>query len=197
MIMSYDCFVNKLNEKIKFTNDFYVKLLETIIDNPSRYCGLFRLSNSKTKLVQNVTQSIEIKFGYFMEDIITDYIELIGYKNKVKDLGFDENGDRLNADQLFVKGNTIYLVEQKIRDDHDSTKKRAQFANLIKKIKLIKRNNPMFHLVASIWFVDDCFAKNKNFYKEEIDKNCYQDIKIYLFYGKEFFKILENGEIVW
>lgn len=93
--MSYDCFVNKLNEKIKFTNNFYVKLLETIIDNPGRYCGLFRLSNSKTKLVQNVIQSIEIKFGYFMEDIITDYIELIGYKNKRKDLGFDENGDRL------------------------------------------------------------------------------------------------------
>lgn len=55
----------------------------------------------------------------------------------------------------------------------------------------------MFHLVASIWFVDDCFVKNKNFYKEEIDKNYCQDTKIYLFYGKEFFKILEKGEIVW
>ena len=123
MILSYASFMDKLNKKIKSGDDFYLELLETVIDNPSRYCGLFRLSNAKTKLIQNVTQSKEIKFGDFMEDIVTDYLSLIGYENKTKDLGFDENGDRLNADQVFSKGNTIYLVEQKIRDDHDSTKK--------------------------------------------------------------------------
>ena len=74
MFFSYEDFMQKLNSRIKSGKDFYLELLETVIDNPSRYCGLFRLSNAKTKLVQNVTQSIEIKFGDFMEDIVTDYI---------------------------------------------------------------------------------------------------------------------------
>lgn len=41
----------------------------TVVKNPNRYTGIFRLSNAKTKLIQNVTQSREIKFGDFMEEI--------------------------------------------------------------------------------------------------------------------------------
>ena len=96
MIITYDHFMERLNKKIKSGDDFYLELLKTVIDNPSRYCGLFRLSNAKTKLIQNVTQSKEIKFGDFMEDIVTEYLGLIGYENCAKDLGVDENGDRLN-----------------------------------------------------------------------------------------------------
>lgn len=197
MILSYASFMDKLNKKIKSGDDFYLELLETVIDNPSRYCGLFRLSNAKTKLIQNVTQSKEIKFGDFMEDIVTDYLSLIGYENKTKDLGFDENGDRLNADQVFAKGNTIYLVEQKIRDDHDSTKKRGQFANFDKKVKLIRKQHPGMHLVASMWFIDDGLVKNKNYYQQEMRNSCYPDTELHLFYGGEFFDTLDNGKAVW
>ena len=113
MIFTYDVFMDKLNTRIKSGDDFYLELLETVIDNPSRYCGLFRLSNAKTKLIQNVTQSKEIKFGDFMEDIVTDYIDKLGYTNLCKDIGCDDNGDRLSVDQIFKKNNTLFLVEQK------------------------------------------------------------------------------------
>lgn len=75
MILTYEFFVEKLNEKIKSDADFCYELLKNVIDNPHRYTGIFRLSNAKTKLIQNVTQSREIKFGDFMEDIVTIYIE--------------------------------------------------------------------------------------------------------------------------
>ncbi|MEA4821090.1 MAG: hypothetical protein VB122_02470 [Erysipelotrichales bacterium] len=197
MIITYEKFMDKLNKKIKSGEDFYLELLKTVIDNPSRYCGLFRLSNAKTKLIQNVTQSKEIKFGDFMEDIATDYINLLGYKNQEKGIGCDENGDRLNADQFFIKDNIMYLVEQKIRDDHDSTKKRGQFANFDKKVRLIKKQHPGMHLVAIMWFIDDGLVKNKNYYKQEMNNSNYSDTDLFLYYGGEFFESLNGGAEVW
>lgn len=197
MLISYEDFMDKLNKKIKSGDDFYQELLETVIDNPSRYCGLFRLSNAKTKLIQNVTQSKEIKFGDFMEDISTDYIGLLGYENRCKDLGLDENGDRLNADQVFIKGNIVFLVEQKIRDDHDSTKKRGQFANFDKKVRLIRQQHTGMHLIAIMWFIDDGLVKNKKYYQNEMDNTSYPDTELYLYYGGDFFHSLIGGDVVW
>ena len=197
MFFTYEEFLNKLNTRIKSGDDFYLELLKTVIDNPSRYCGLFRLSNAKTKLIQNVTQSKEIKFGDFMEEIVTDYISKLGYLNKEKDLGFDENMDRLNADQVFVKDNSVYLVEQKIRDDHDSTKKRGQFANFIKKINLLKKKYSSYKIIAIMWFIDDALEKNKNYYKSEMDNTAIPNTELHLFYGGTFFDFLDNGKEVW
>ncbi len=55
-----------------------------------------------------------------MEDIITWYISAIGYENLDKHIS-----DSLKADQLFRNENVIFLIEQKIRDDHDSTKEQC------------------------------------------------------------------------
>lgn len=196
-IISFENFKNALNKTIKSGDDFYIELLETVINNPNRYCGLFRLSNAKTKLIQNVTQSIEIKFGDFMEEIITEYISKMGYINITKDLGFDENGDRLNCDQLFTLGNNLYLVEQKIRDDHDSTKKRGQYANFYKKINLLKRKHPDKHIIGIMWFIDDGLCKNKNYYKGEMENTSFENVELHLYYGGEFFEELNNGNNVW
>lgn len=197
MILSYEQFKEELDRKIKSGDDFYLELLETVIDNPSRYCGLFRLSNAKTKLIQNVTQSKEIKFGDFMEEISTQYIKLLGYKNYPKDLGEDENGDRLNCDQLFTKDNILYLVEQKVRDDHDSTKKRGQYSNFYKKVKLIRRKYPNYHICASMWFIDDGLVKNKNYYIEQMNDTTFDNTELHLYYGGDFFQSLNNGCTVW
>lgn len=78
MILTYDEFIKKLNEKIKTDAEFYYELLNSVIDEPLRYTGIFRISNAKTKLIQNATQSREIKFGDFMEDILTIYISAMG-----------------------------------------------------------------------------------------------------------------------
>ena len=125
---NYEDFAEELNTKIKPDDSLYYELLITVIKNPKRYTGIFRVSNAKTKLIQNVTQSREIKFGDFMEDIITWYISERGYENLDKNISSE-----LQADQLFRKDNVIYLIEQKIRDDHDSTKKRGQYDNFSKK----------------------------------------------------------------
>lgn len=197
MILTYEYFINKLNEKIKSDADFCYELLKTVIANPNRYTGIFRLSNAKTKLVQNVTQSREIKFGDFMEDIVTIYIEKMGYANLNKSIGVDENGDALSADQVFYNDTTVYLIEQKIRDDHDSTKKRGQYANFKKKFSLLKALYPDKQINATMWFIDSSLVKNKNYYLAESQKDISDNLSLNILYGEALFSLLFNRTDVW
>lgn len=201
MYMNYEDFKAKLNAKFVNGQEFYIQLLKTVIDNPTRYTGIFRVSSAKTKLIQNVTQSHEIKFGDFIEDIITEYIDLLGYKNLPKNIGQNENGDTLNTDQLFLSADdeTVFLVEQKIRDDHDSTKKRGQFNNFIYKVELLKKQYPNNQMVGVMWFIDNGLKKNKNYYKSEMEeymKN-HSEVDLKMYYGGEMFEDLFNKECAW
>lgn len=197
MILTYEYFVDKLNEKIKTDSDFCYELLNSVIDNPHRYTGVFRLSNAKTKLVQNVTQSREIKFGDFMEDIITTYIAKMGYENLSKNIGVDEQGNALSADQVFIKDDTVFLIEQKIRDDHDSTKKRGQYDNFRKKYRLLERLYPTKKINATMWFIDDSLVKNRKYYLAEKENEITPNREINIYYGEALFDKLFQRLDVW
>ncbi|RDU59001.1 HpyAIV family type II restriction enzyme [Helicobacter marmotae] len=194
--MTYENFKNKLNKKV-FGEDLNYEIVLTVLQNPKRYIGIFRITNAKTKLIQNVTQSCEIKFGDFMEEILGEYIIDMGYTNLNKNLGVDESNNRLSADQIFKTDKIIYLIEQKVRDDHDSTKKRGQYANLIKKIKLLKKQYPNYQIIASMWFSDESLKKNKKYYAEQIENNTDEQVIINIFYGKELFEQLFNRMDIW
>lgn len=198
MIKTYEEFSMLLNKHIGIYNeDFVYRLLINVIENPTRYTGIFRTTNAKTKLIQNVTQSQEIKFGDFMENIVTDYITCMGYKNLPKNIGCDEDGSNLSADQFFQLDNTIYLIEQKIRDDHDSTKKRGQFSNFQKKIYLLRKKYQDKHIKAIMWFIDPSLTKNKNFYIDQAssERNTLTDVDVK--YGGTLFVDVFNREDVW
>ena len=197
MYISYKEFCNLLLKHIYSGEGFYLELLQNVIKNPERYCGLFRVSNAKTKMIQNVTQSNEIKFGDAIEELTTEYIKKMGYTNFDKNLGEDEDGNLLNVDQYFSDGRKIYIAEMKIRDDHDSTKKRGQYENFRKKVILISNLNKNKEIDASMWFVDSSLVKNKNFYKSEIIKENFENCSLHLYYGDEFFLSLQNGKQAW
>ena len=198
ILISYTEFLKILHSYISYGDDFYYDLLCKIIDYPSRYCGLFRLSNIRSKLLQNVTQSREIKFGDFIEELSTEYISILGYRNFAKDLGYDSNGDKLNVDQYFTDGQKIYFCEMKIRDDHDSTKKRGQYENFQKKLSFIKLQHPNQIIDGSMWFVDETLIKNKKYYLQMMkDEPIDSRINLHLYYGSEFFRNLANGDEAW
>jgi hypothetical protein len=99
--------------------------------------------------LQFYTQSNEIKLGDFIEDIVTEYFCLLGYKNLSKRIGSYKTNERerqvekpLLVDQIFEKDGIIYVIEQKIRDDHDSTKKQGQIQNFEKKISKVRELYP-------------------------------------------------------
>lgn len=192
MLIDYEIFEEAL-EKTIYKNS-KADLLNKLANNPDRYIGLFRTTSPELKLIQNITQSHEISFGDFVENIITMYLGIF-YENLPKRV--KHNNENIMFDQLFLFDNKIFMIEQKIRDDHDSTKKRGQFSNFISKIEYLKINYPNKEIIASMWFVDDSLKKNKNYYMSMINKDYnFSDVYMNLFYGNELFNYLDKL-IIW
>lgn len=194
MILKYSDFENKLN-KILFEGSS-ADLLTKIAAFPDRYIGLFRPTKPKTKLIQNITQSHEIKFGDALENIFEDYFRALGFDILEKRLLSTETNDNkeYNIDQLFKKGSIVYLIEQKVRDDHDSTKKSGQFQNFEAKYFEVSTKYAENKVIPIMWFIDDSLRKNRNFYLKQIEKMAdFYGCEPKLYYGAEMFAGNENG----
>jgi len=75
-ILKYNEFRNILNKTI--FEKTKVDLLEKIAEYPNRYIGLFRPTKPKAKILQNLLQSHEIRFGDAFENIIKSYLKIKG-----------------------------------------------------------------------------------------------------------------------
>jgi hypothetical protein len=186
--MDYQEFAQVLNRHIFYGNKR--ELLVRLASNPERFIGLFRPSKPSTKILQHLLQSYEIRMGDALEEIIGLVIQGQGYILLDKNIQ-GENNELLRLDQYFTDGKKYYFIEQKIRDDHDSTKKRGQMQNFEKKLKALHRKHGS-NLVGIMYFIDPDFSKNKNYYQEEIQKlrGKYEQVEIHLFYVKQLFEYL-------
>jgi len=188
--LNYEILKQKFNKKI-FENS-KKELLKKLATSPERYIGIFRPTKPKIKLIQNITQSNEIKFGDAFEILIHEIFISQGYKPLNKKISFKESYKDL--DQLFEKNNKIIFIEQKIRDDHDSSKKQGQIENFEDKLNLLLKKYSESEIKAYFYFIDPSFKKNKIFYQKEIEKlKKDYEIDIKLVYGNELFKA-ENIE---
>lgn len=193
--MTYDEFKNLLEEYLFNGEELYLDLLSKIIERPERYIGIFRASGSDSKLIQNITQSQQIRFGDFLERVTKKYLQEMGYTIINSNLNSDDK--KYVLDLYFKDENEIFFVEMKVRDDHDSTKKVGQFNNFKNKIELLLKNDSIKHLNASMWFVDDLFKANRKYYKQSLDKLEFTNTTLHLYYGDEFFISLNHGEQKW
>ena len=193
-IMEYTQFTQILNENIFESSK--PDLLDKISKNPHRFIGLFRPTRAKAKVMQNLLQSHEIKFGEAFEYIIEKYLQIIGCKILDHNLQ-GKNGNMLSIDQCFLMNEEIYFIEQKIRDDHDSTKKRGQIRNFEDKLYSLLKKYPANQLNGIFYFIDPEFKKNKKFYLNEIDKikSDYGLKSLHLLYGGELFELIGRSDI--
>ncbi len=191
-IMDYDKFKDILNKEI--FEGSKSDLLRKISKNPERYIGLFRPTKPKGKLLQNLLQSHEIRFGNAFEAIIEEYLRIYGaeiLENKF----ITDDDDSLDVDQNFRLNGKVYIIEQKVRDDHDSTKKRGQIQNFEKKLAEILKTYHEDEFIGIFYFIDPDFKKNRTYYKEQIEKLSKDyGVELHLFYGEQLFKFLGQGE---
>ncbi|HLQ84453.1 HpyAIV family type II restriction enzyme [Staphylococcus cohnii] len=188
--MNYSDFKQVLDDTL-FT-DAKVTLLKNLKKNPSRFVGIFRASTPKGKLIQNFTQSLEIKYGDALESVFREMFSDYGLEKLPQDYKNPKNGKDLNVDQVFKYGNNVIFIEQKIRDDHDSTKKSGQFTNFKDKYNVLKDYYRGYKIIGSMWFIDDSLVKNKKYYITELEKLEKSDDEFCLAYGGEIFKFLAN-----
>lgn len=196
MILSYEYFKASLNSKL--FEDSYSDLLRKIAENPERYIGIFRPTKPKTKLIQNITQSHEIRFGDALEFIFERYFEASGFQLHTKRFRTLDDTE-LSIDQLFSNGNVLYMIEQKVRDDHDSTKKVGQFDNFENKYFSLSQRYPNYEIRPFMWFIDDSLEKNRRYYLNRMqsmsnDYGCQPK----LFYGEQLFSQVDDFNIeIW
>ena len=189
--MDYNKFESIFNKEIFEQSN--PKLLETIAKEPNRYIGLFRPTKPKGKLLQNLLQSHEIRMGNAFEVLLEEYFKILGYSILQKKF----TNENLNIDQCFKNNDTIYFIEQKMRDDHDSSKKRGQIDNFEKKLNLMLKNYSDEKLVGIFYFIDPDLRKNENYYNSELSKMITDyNVDLYLFYGKELLDFM-NVSDVW
>lgn len=200
MILKYDSFQKYLNDKL--FQDSYSDLIRKIAENPERYIGLFRPTKPKTKLIQNITQSHEIRFGDALEFIFEQYFKACGYRLHQKKIKASDNTE-LNIDQLFSIDDKLYMIEQKVRDDHDSTKKVGQFDNFKKKYESLITLYPKYKIIPIMWFIDDSLKKNKRFYESKmlLMNQQYNNCLPKLYYGSQMFSVPDGitdfNEEIW
>ena len=193
MIMDFKQFKNILNKEI--FEESKAKLIENIAKSPSRYIGLFRPTKPKAKILQNLLQSHEIRFGDAFEILIEEYLKKFSFTILEKKFSTSDD-DELNIDQCFKKDEKIYFVEQKVRDDHDSTKKRGQIQNFEKKLNEMINKYGEKNLVGFFYFIDPELKKNRKYYDAELKKMSKDyGVNLYLNYGEELFTFLGHKEI--
>ena len=191
--MEYTEFSSVFNSVI-FENS-KANLIRKIAENPKRYVGLFRPTNPKAKIIQNITQSNEIRFGDAFEQIIEKYFLENEYAGLERRINYP-NGESLVMDQLLQRLNKVIFIEHKVRDDHDSTKKRGQIENFKKKLSELVRLHKESELRGYFYFIDSSLSKNKNYYQEELDKlSVSSGVTLKLVYGKELFEDLGLGNV--
>lgn len=178
---------------VDYKQQIVINALDKITKDKKRIIGFLRFQTIKEKLTQCISQSYEIKTGYILEDF---FEKLFGFH--FHNLSKIVNGYK--CDQLFEDDNYIYLIEQKIRDDHDTSKRGGQVENFIQKIaaleeKCIQKNKK---LKAYMWFVDDNFKKNKSFYAEKLSHIGNENTEeVSLYYGRTIVDYLLGNQEIW
>lgn len=184
--------IEKVYENIVYGNTLK-KLINTLATNPKRFISPFSPLKSEEEIRTFLGHSSKIKVGNAYEIILKMLFELIGYELIEKK--FSVNNKTKVIDQLFKYNDRFIFIEQKMNDDHDSTKKEAIIKDFEEKIKhLIEKYGT--NIRAYLYFVTDT-VKNKNYYSTEIIKLREKyEIDISVEYGKELF-IKENKIELW
>jgi hypothetical protein len=168
-------------------NEAKPTLLKSIAENPDRFVGAFRSTTPQLKLLQNLLQSREIRFGDAMEEVISALLQEMEFVILPKNFVAEEE---MSCDHYFCddEQTRFYLIEQKMRDDHDSSKKRGQFENFRNKITYLKGIHGD-HLIGIMYFIDPSLEKNRNYYRGNIENlTASLGIVVRLFYNGELFE---------
>lgn len=152
-------------------NEFWTKVLNS--DGISRIITGFQIYSLKEKMQQYYLTSIGIKLGQALEALFQELLIEQGANFSINRRQAVEGYD---CDQIFEFQGKIILIEQKIRDDHDSAKKRGQVENYLHKKDVL--NNEYNNVLTCMWFIDPLFSKNKKYYFEELGAS-------EVLYGKE------------
>ena len=202
---------NKIKELLNeyFFKSDYIKnnIIKKIKEEGDTLFGKYNPPfNALERINQFLGQSSFIRYGAAIEHIINEIFRANGYESlekKILSKNYNSKKNKiLNLDSHIYKGDRAYVIEIKIRDNHDSTKKDGQAEDFERKYfeASIKNNEKKYQGI--IFYVDDGGKKNGkssikflNEKQKQIKTN-YQNV-FFALYGLEAFKHLGIPEEQW
>lgn len=158
------------------TNTFWLNVLNN--DGLCRLITDYQIFSPREKMQQYYLTSMGIKLGQALEELFSMLLAELGAEFSLDRRKTIEGYD---CDQIFRFNNKVVLIEQKIRDDHDSSKKRGQVENYLHKKEELGSVNQT--VLSCMWFIDPLFTKNKKYYIDTLGVD-------EVLYGKEIEKFL-------
>lgn len=154
--------------------------IHKILKDFSRFTSNFQLLPFDYKIQSHYLTSLNIKMGYALEEVVKEY--LIEQGVKFLDRRIVAGKD---CDQIFTYNDKVFLIEQKVRDDHDSSKKVGQIENYLEKREYLLNNFP--DIKSCCWFIDNDFHKNRAYYQSQLKKDeLYYGNQIEIFFKEVF-----------
>lgn len=165
--------------------------LEKLIMNCEikRIASPFQCLSLKEKVLQYLLTSGNILFGQKLEQAMKEVLIYYG-------VSFDEMPRRImdyDFDQLCRYGDRVLFIEQKIRDDHDSTKKTGQIQNFITKKEIVEEQYPNTEVISLMWFIDPSFTRNRAYYFNYVGTELVYGENLFRYLAQEVDPTFENG----
>jgi hypothetical protein len=194
--MNQDDIIRILNKHV-FDNE-RAAVVQAVASNPDRFVGVFRSTTPRLKLLQNILQSREVRFGDALEEVIRKLIADMGFVHLPNEIRSGEK-QKLACDQYFCSSDQTqyFVVEQKVRDDHDSSKRDGQITNFRKKLEYLRAQHGTA-LTGILYFIDPALNKNRKFYEERLAQlRQMLGVRLMLQYGSEFFAYMQGHTCTW
>ena len=155
-------------------------------------CSPVQANSIRDTLMYNTLNVRQIILGSKVEEIADSVVqEVLGFEVLPKEVTYTKkNGKKKvgKADHVWRTTNEdVYVVEQKLRDNHDNTKKDGQVADFNAKVKAFRDLYPNKNVVGVFWFVDDTVKVSRKTLQKTLIEN--STVR----YGCEIFHDIDDG----
>lgn len=189
------------NDELKAIMDMYLpsnfikSTIEKLADSPERLVGVLHANTFELGSITSFGYSRNNSFGNAIEGIFREIIESNGWTIEGTTYNLEDYAlktprmskkKKISVDQVFSNNNSVVFIEQKIRDDHDTSKWEGQWNNFEYKLKVLTEIYKEKDVIGIMWMIDDNFERNKENYLDKIEKLS-DDFKnkVFLIYGAD------------
>lgn len=161
--------------------DFMVSTLDKIVINPQVFNSDLSANSFSLSLISSYGQSRNIKYGNAIEKVFSKILQENGWtiKNtnyKLEDYsltGIDVGNPTKKAvsvDHVISYEDKVILIEQKIRDNHDTSKWEGQLENYKVKYTALEKifSKDEKTVYGIMWMVDPTYHRNKDAYQSKL-----------------------------
>lgn len=162
----------------KIPSNFIESTIKKLADNPERLVGVLHANTFELGSIVSFGISRNNSFGNAIESVFREIVtskkgwiskpthyNLSDYKLTTK---IPARKKILAVDQVFSYNDTVLFIEQKIRDDHDTSKWVGQWNNFELKLKVLTEIYKEKSVIGVMWMIDNNFHRNEDNYRSKM-----------------------------